>query len=560
MKKGRRQKRFSLKGEQAGIKRPAASKSHPAIHGRRECPSSENSRRPKYNPLDPATSRFLQTTYGNRATLRHQRSQHPGPHRVSRPGDLSEQQAAKVANQIMQSTDGGGERSTSGASLSYAPEPQPMPAPPVAPQQQNTAPERSDIRSPTLAGQTGGSPLKDSSRAFFEPRFGRDFSGVRIHQDARSATAASSLNARAFTVGDNIYFGQGEYASETAAGRKLLAHELTHVVQQRQGIAPAVIQREVAAVSPEQQAASLLTDAANLLSASPPHAALPGIRQLMAESGNVISNFFPTGHGIIDSAGQVTSVSTRTDLYTTVRSGSEGIGMPFEFRVYAYLSHEAGGAAAGRYVPQGNLGGRIIFFINHLLGRPVEDVAELIAHELFHMWAHAQRVMRERFGDEAAAQMPTRAAARIMDPGRFSSQRRTMERHFTTLISYLDSEQRRRGVLLLGRSVSERAARWADLVVEEVGAYVYGVCAAEAIVTEHTRRTAESTGAPAVGIGSFFDAVAFLRNYIRDHWLDDPADRAALNQPQGQRLLAGMRADILALKGAIESHIGCRGT
>jgi len=404
------------------------------------------------------------------------------------------------------------------------------------------------------------SSLSDASRAFFEPGFGDDFSRVRIHRDAASAKKAAALGARAFTSGDDIYFGKDEYAPETGAGRKLLAHELAHVVQQRRGIATSTVQREVATASPEQQAASLLTDAANLLSASPAHAPLPGVRQLMEESGNVISNFFPTGYGIMDGAGGVTRGSTRTDLYTTVRRGGMGVGMPFEFRVYAYLSHETGGAAAGRYIRMGNLGGRIIFYIDHLIGQSVEEVAELMAHELFHMWAHAQRVMRERFGDEAAAQMPTRAVAGVLDPGRFSAHRRTMEAHFTTLIGFLDAEQRRRGVLLMGQSASERAARWADLVVEEVGAYVYGVCASEAIVTENTRRTAARTAAPAVGMGSFFDAVAFLRNYVRDHWLQDPADRAALNQPQGQRLLAGMRADILALKGAVESHIGCRGT
>ena len=109
-------------------------------------------------------------------------------------------------------------------------------------------------------------------------------------------------------------------------------------------------------------------------------------------------------------------------------------------------------------------------------------------------------------------------------------------------------------------SRSERASRWADLAVEEVSAYVYGVCAREAITTEHTRRTAARTGVPAVGIGSFFNPVAFLRSYVRNHWLQDPADRTALDRPRGQGLLAGMRDDILALKRAVESHIGCRGS
>ena len=83
--------------------------------------------------------------------------------------------------------------------------------------------------------QGGGRPLSGVERHFFEPRFGADFSAVRLHVGAQAATAARSLNARAFTLSDNIVFNTGEYASGVS-GRRLLAHELTHVVQQ--GAAP----------------------------------------------------------------------------------------------------------------------------------------------------------------------------------------------------------------------------------------------------------------------------------------------------------------------------------
>jgi len=68
-----------------------------------------------------------------------------------------------------------------------------------------------------------------------ELRFGHDFSRVRVHDDPTAATSADSLNARAYTVGHNIVFSTGEYAPATAAGRRLLAHELTHVLQQHGG-------------------------------------------------------------------------------------------------------------------------------------------------------------------------------------------------------------------------------------------------------------------------------------------------------------------------------------
>jgi hypothetical protein len=90
---------------------------------------------------------------------------------------------------------------------------------------------------PTIAANInslrgGGQPLPLSARRFFEPRFGYDFSSVRVHADGRDAQSARDLQARAFTIGRDVVFGAGEYAPESAAGRKLLAHELAHVVQQ----------------------------------------------------------------------------------------------------------------------------------------------------------------------------------------------------------------------------------------------------------------------------------------------------------------------------------------
>ncbi len=80
--------------------------------------------------------------------------------------------------------------------------------------------------------QGGGQPLAKTEQSFFEPRMGVDFSQVRIHKGAQAAELALSLNARAFTLGENVVFGEGEYSSQSNTGRKLLAHELTHVVQQ----------------------------------------------------------------------------------------------------------------------------------------------------------------------------------------------------------------------------------------------------------------------------------------------------------------------------------------
>jgi len=77
-----------------------------------------------------------------------------------------------------------------------------------------------------------GQPLDAATRAFFEPRFGHDFSRVRVHADARAAQSATAVNAHAYTLGNQVAFGVGEYSPSTERGRHLLAHELAHVVQQ----------------------------------------------------------------------------------------------------------------------------------------------------------------------------------------------------------------------------------------------------------------------------------------------------------------------------------------
>jgi hypothetical protein len=79
---------------------------------------------------------------------------------------------------------------------------------------------------------SSGQPLDAATRAFFEPRFGRDFSDVRVHTGSAAGHSARGVNANAYTVGKSIVFGTGHFAPGTDEGRGLFAHELTHVVQQ----------------------------------------------------------------------------------------------------------------------------------------------------------------------------------------------------------------------------------------------------------------------------------------------------------------------------------------
>lgn len=90
---------------------------------------------------------------------------------------------------------------------------------------------------------SSGRQMSQASRSFFEPRFGHDFSNVKVHTDSIAAKSAQSINALAYTTGNNIVFNSGQYSPDTDSGKRLMAHELTHVIQQRNHIGPKLIQK-----------------------------------------------------------------------------------------------------------------------------------------------------------------------------------------------------------------------------------------------------------------------------------------------------------------------------
>ena len=163
---------------------------------------------------------------------------------VSQPGDILEQEADRLADQVLRMPE-------PAADIAATPAPSvqrvcaecrdELKRHPLEedqqPPQERAAPARALEISPeleiaihTLAGR--GQPLPDRVRAFMEPRFNTDFRAVRVHTDANAHALARAVNAQAFTVGPNIVFGAGHYAPQSERGRQLLAHELVHVVQQ----------------------------------------------------------------------------------------------------------------------------------------------------------------------------------------------------------------------------------------------------------------------------------------------------------------------------------------
>lgn len=86
-----------------------------------------------------------------------------------------------------------------------------------------------------VIGKNGGSPLDEGTRSSMESRFGEDFGDVRVHTDAKASASAESVGANAYTVGSDIVFRSGHFDSASPTGQRTIAHELSHVVQQRSG-------------------------------------------------------------------------------------------------------------------------------------------------------------------------------------------------------------------------------------------------------------------------------------------------------------------------------------
>jgi outer membrane protein OmpA-like peptidoglycan-associated protein len=158
--------------------------------------------------------------------------------RMNEPGDSDEREADTMANRVMQTSDPMGQSRIMGS-----------PATAVQRKENDASAESKKSNNKFNFFGSTARPLSETSRRFFEPRFGQDFSNVRIHTGEEAAKSAESVNARAYTAGNHIVFNAGQYAADKDSGKKLLAHELTHVVQQGKSTGN-VIQRKLKVENP----------------------------------------------------------------------------------------------------------------------------------------------------------------------------------------------------------------------------------------------------------------------------------------------------------------------
>lgn len=225
----------------------------------------------------PSPAQRLQRQLGNAGTQRWaalvQRSA-----ALSSPHEPAELEAAATARQVMRLSD----PAANAPAVAAGGPPRIHRAAPAA------APPAPSV---DLRGQVaGGAPLPASVRGFMEPRFNARFDQVRVHADASSAQLARQLDAHAFTVGQHLFFGAGRFQPDTREGRELIAHELTHTIQQG-----AVVQRSaeaaVAQRSPPRIQRLGIGDALNWIADKANY--LPGFRLLTIVLGMNPINFAP---------------------------------------------------------------------------------------------------------------------------------------------------------------------------------------------------------------------------------------------------------------------------
>jgi|GEM_PF-6793648 len=179
----------------------------------------------------PAAGKDPGRGIGNQATLRLKAVQCKLS--IGRTDDPLEHEADRVADQVMRTPDSDVATTPSGPQVqrkcASCEEEDKVHAKPDA-ASSGLEPESTSAVEDTL--NSSGQPLDHETRFFMETRFGRDFSGVRVHFDQNAAASARSIGARAYAFGPHMVFGAGQYSPRTPQGRRLIAHELTHTVQQ----------------------------------------------------------------------------------------------------------------------------------------------------------------------------------------------------------------------------------------------------------------------------------------------------------------------------------------
>jgi hypothetical protein len=264
-----------------------------------------------------------------------------------------------------------------------------------------------------------GNPLPANANQFFSSKMGYDFSNVKIHTDQTAAESAKDVNAKAYTVGNNVVFNEGQYNTESNEGKKLMAHELAHVVQNFKNTGTEKIQTqrrrrrgpEVRRRTTESLLNDLMAPGSPLWRQLNPS---PGSPVNCPATAAAVDEYLSTGHITPAPAGDALSsfsfdtraMSGRMNSFADVRAA---LSRPRSFAVVrgtrsaAYLSANPG-VTSEHFFTAVNNGGNVILIDAYGSGRIITNVDEFLRQqgfEYFNIFNGNFRVVHHRFDIDA---------------------------------------------------------------------------------------------------------------------------------------------------------------
>src|SRR5262245_42250404 len=290
------------------------------------------------------------------------------------------------------------------------------------------------------------------------------------------------------------------------------------------------------------QASRLATDALPFLKA----AAQKELLQQMIEG---LQTFFPTGFGILNEKGEAVRGSARLRFETIIRQPGGAVSRPFLYDVRLFMSDQDAPFKSGDHRPIGDWASQIRLYARQIAGARPQEMVGVAIHEMTHMLRALVRSFVGKFGAAAAGEFPSRGTAALLNFSGFAANRAKMEGHFAKLVAILE---RQANVRFEGNA----ASLIADKLLEEVLAYVFTTRVSGAMAEDEARKMAKKTRGPGIGVGVGFEPMTFLKNYIRRHWLSDPALKAALETTAARRAIADMSDDLRMIVSAMEKQVG----
>ncbi len=431
----------------------------------------------------------------------------------------------------------------------------------------NALPAPANLKSQLSRSQGSGGALPAATRGSMETAIGANFSHVRIHTGTAAAQMNRDLGARAFTHGPNIYFNAGEYQPNSRVGRHLLAHELTHVVQQAGGRTPssfismARLPLTAKQKREERRAKSNILKAIKKMKSVNPFFKDKRQVELQNQMIAILSKFQSVSDiGTKDQLDRVDVKSKYVEFQLLLKGRPiKGGVRPVPFYLKLFVSHDSSHGEVGTYLPKDVRGGDLVFNAKMASSGSVDGLVELMSHEMVHMFSHTIRMIEGSYGKGAAQGLVHAAAFNLLSTDNFGKHKQVFKKHFTKILAFLNAQKHHKNSPLPKSLIDD----WIWLVVEEKIANSYedrvrtATSNAKNAAAARRRKTKKrKKGGVMEGGAPTISPVSFLDKYLIRFWLTNAKDKAAMRSKEGKALMKAMTADVAALHQTVEKQLG----